>query len=155
MQELLSLQFHPTCLFLSLRICLLWLDIIDFIFVVLLFMMLLLNIFEKGFHLGKFFFSILKNSFPTWAFTLKEKGGLNHIIFLLLFLFSLFLVCPLLSFLLYFSSSLKPLLLSACSYELFPASKISWLHEISVIHLLIALGSSFKIFGGWFECLLM
>ena len=49
------------------------------------------------------------------VFTLKEKGGLNHVIFLLLFLFSLFLVCLLLSLLLYFSSSLKPLLLSACS----------------------------------------
>ena len=37
----------------------------------------------------------------------------------------------------------------------FAASKISWLHEISVILLLTALGSSFKIFGGWFQCLLM
>ena len=118
-------------------------------------MVLLLNIFENGFDLGKFFFSILKNNFPMLVFTLKEKGGLNHIIFLLLFLFSLFLVCHLLSLLFYFSSSLKPLLLSACSYVLFAASKISWLHEISVIHLLIALGRSFKIFGGKFECLLM
>ena len=118
-------------------------------------MVFLLNIFENGFDLGKFFFSILKNNFPMLVFTLKEKGGLNHIIFLLLFLFSLFLVCHLLSLLFYFSSSLKPLLLSACSYVLFAASKISWLHEISVIRLLIALGSSFKIFGGWFECLLM
>ena len=67
------------------------------------------------------------------VFTLKETGGLNHIIFLLVFLFSLLLVFPLLSLLLYFSSSLKPLLLIACSYVLLAASKISWLHEISVI----------------------
>ena len=118
-------------------------------------MVFLLNIFENGFDLGKFFFSILKNNLPMLVFTLKEKSGLNHVIFLLPFLFSLFLVCPLLSLLLYFRSSFKPLLHSACSYELFPVSKISWLHEISVIHLLIALGSYFKIFGGWFECLLM
>ena len=102
-------------------------------------MVFLLNIFENGFDLGKFFFSILKNNFPMLVFTLKEKGGLNQIIFLLLFLFSLFLVSPLLSLLLYFSSSLKPLLLSACSYVIFAASKIPWLHEISVIRLLIDL----------------
>ena len=118
-------------------------------------MVFLLNIFKNGFHLGKFFFSILKNNFPMVVFTLKEKDGLNHIIFLLLFLFSLFLVCLFLSLLLYFSSSLKRLLLRACSHVLFAASKISWLHETSVIHLLIALDRSFKIFGGWFECLLM
>ena len=118
-------------------------------------MVFLLNIFESGLYLGKFFFSILKNIFPMLIFTLKEKGGLNHIIFLLLFLCPLFLVFPLLSLLLYFSSSLKPLLLSASSYVLFVASKISWLHEISVICLLIVLGNSFKIFSEWFECLLM
>ena len=67
------------------------------------------------------------------VFTLKKTGGLNHIIFLLVFLFSLLQVFPLLSLLLYFSSSLKPILLIACSYVLFAASKISWLHEISVI----------------------
>ena len=117
-------------------------------------MVFLLNIFENGFDLGKFFFSILKNNLPMLVFTLKEKSGLNHVIFLLPFLFSLFLVCPLLSLLLYFSSLLKPLLLSACLYVLFVASKISWLHEISFICLLIALGSSFKIFG-CFECLLI
>ena len=117
-------------------------------------MVFLLNIFENGFDLGKFFFSNLKNNFPMLVFTLKEKGRLNHIIFLLLFL-SLFLVCPFPSLLLYFGSSLKPLLLSACSYVLFAESKIYWLHEISVIPLLIALGRSFKIFSGWFECLLI
>ena len=116
-------------------------------------MVFLLNIFENGFDLEKFFFSILKNNFPMLVFKFNEKGGLNHIIFLLLFLFSLFLVCPLLSLLLYFSYSLKPLLLRASSYVLFATSKISWLREISVICLLITLGSSFKIFGGWFDCL--
>ena len=118
-------------------------------------MVFLLNIFENGFDLEKFFFSILKNNFPVSVFTLKEKGGLKHIIFLLFFFFSLFVVCSSLSLLLYFSSSLKPLLRSACPYVLFAASKISWLHKISVIRLLIALGSSFKTFGGWFESLLM
>ena len=54
-------------------------------------MVFLLNVFENGFYLEKFFFSILKNNFPTLVFTLKEKGGFNHTIFLLLFLLSLFL----------------------------------------------------------------
>ena len=118
-------------------------------------MVFLLNIFKNGFHFMKFFFSILKSNFPVLVFTLKGKNGLNHIIFLLLFPFSLFLVCSLLSLLLYFSSSLKPLLHSSCLDVLFAVSKISWLHEISAIRLLIALGSCFEILGGWFECLLM
>ena len=118
-------------------------------------MVFLLNIFDNGFPLGKCFFSILKNNFPMLVFTLKEKSGLNHMIFLLLFLFSSFRVYSSPSLFLYFSSSLKPLLRSACSYVVFAASKIIWLHEISVIRLLTALGSSSKIFGGWFECLLM
>ena len=118
-------------------------------------MVFLLNIFDNGFALGKCFFSILKNNFPMLVFTLKEKGGLNHMIFLLLFLFSSFRVCSSPPLFLYYNSSLKPLLRSTCWYALFAASKISWLHEISVIRLLIALGSYFKIFGGWFECLLM
>ena len=99
-------------------------------------MVFLLNIFENEFDLGKFFFSILKNNFPVLVFTIKEKGGLKHIIFLLLFLFYLFLVCSSLS-LLYFSSSLKPLLHSACLYVLFAVSEISWLHEISVVYQLL------------------
>ena len=103
-------------------------------------MIFLLNIFENGCDLGKFFLSILKNNFPMLVFTLKEKGGSNHIIFLLLFLFSLFLVLPLPFLLLYLTSSLKPLLLSACLYVLFAASKISWLYEKSVIRLLFAFG---------------
>ena len=143
------------CLFLGVRICLLCLDIIDLIFLAqlkLIFMVFFLNILDDGFDLRKFFFSIFKNNFPMLIFTLKEKGGLNNIIFLILF--SLFLVCSLLPLFLYFNSSSKPLLCSACLYVLFPASKISWIHEIFVIRLLIALGSSFKVFGGWFECLL-
>ena len=118
-------------------------------------MVFLLNIFDNGFALGKCFFSILKNNFPILVFTLKEKGGLNHTIFLLLFLFSSFRVFSSPSLLLYFNSSLKPLFRSACSYVDFAASKISWLHEISAIRLLTDFGSSFKIFGGWFDCLLM
>ena len=118
-------------------------------------MVFLLNIFENRFDLGKFFFSILKKNFPMLVFTLKEKGGLNQIIFLLLFFFSLFLVCSLPSLSLDFSSLLNPLMFSACLYVLFAALKISWLHEISFICLFIALDTSFKIFGGWFECLLM
>ena len=99
-------------------------------------MVFLLNIFENEFDLGKFFFSILKNNFAVLVFTIKEKGGLKYIIFLLLFLFSLFLVCSSLS-LLYFSSSLKPLLHSACLYVLFAVSEISWLHEMSVVYQLL------------------
>ena len=38
-------------------------------------MVFLLNIFENGFDLGKFFFSILKNNVPMLVFTLKEKGA--------------------------------------------------------------------------------
>ena len=107
-------------------------------------MVFLLNIFDNGFALGKCFFSILKNNFPMLVFTLKEMGGLNHIIFLLLFLFSSFRVFSSPSLFLYFNSSLKPLLRGACAYVDFAASKISWLHEISVIRLLTAFGSLLK-----------
>ena len=113
-------------------------------------MVFLLNIFDNGFALGKCFFHILKMFFPMLVLTFKERGGLNHMIFLLLFR-----VCFSPSFFLYFNFSLKPLLCSACSHVVFAASKMSWLHEVSVIRLLIGLCSSFKIFGGWFECLLM
>ena len=94
-------------------------------------MVFLLNIFDNGLDLGKCFFSNLKNNFPMLVFTLKEKGGLNHMIFLLLLLFSLFRVCSLLSLFLYFNSSLKQLR-SASSYVVFAVSKISWLHRISI-----------------------
>ena len=145
------------CLFLGVRICLLCLDIIDLMFLAQLksiFMVFFLNNLDDGFDLRKFFFRIFKNNFPMLIFTLKGKGGLNNIIFLFLTLFSLFLVCSSLALFLYFNSSSKPLLCSACLYVLFLASKISWIHEIFVIRLLIALGSSFKVFCGWFECLL-
>ena len=111
-------------------------------------MVFLLNIFDNGFDLGKCFFSNLKNNFPMFVLTLKEKGGLNHMIFLLLLLFSSLRVCSSLSLFLYFNSLLKPLLRSASSYLVCAVSKRSWLHEISVIRLLIALGRSCKIFGG-------
>ena len=145
---------HPIWLFLGV--------IIDFMFFAqlwLIFMAFLLNIFDSAFALGKCFpilgFFSKKNNFPMLVFTLKEKGGLNYIIFFLLFPFSSFRVCPSLFLFLYFNSSLRLLLRSACLYVVFALSKISWLHEISAIGLLIALGSSFKIFGGWFKCLLM
>ena len=128
----MTVQLHPTCLFLGVRICLLCLDIINFMFLGKLksiFMVFLLNILDNGFDLRKFNFSILKNNCPMLVFTLKEKGGLNNIIFLLLILFSLFLVCSSLSLFLYFNSSSKPLLCSACLYVLFLASKISWIHD--------------------------
>ena len=105
-QQFLTLQLYPTCLFLSVRICLLWLDIINFIFLMqlkLIFIVFLLNIFDSRFHLEKRFFSILKNNFQMLVFTLNEKGGLNHMILLLLFLFSSFQVCPSLSFSLSYS----------------------------------------------------
>ena len=131
----------------------LWLDIISFIFLVqlkLIFIVFLLNIFDSRFDLENRFFSILKNNFQMLVFTLKETGGLNHMILLLVFLFSSFQVCPSLCFFfLYFKLSLKPLFRSASSYMLLAASKISWLHEISVIRLLINSGSFFKIVGGW------
>ena len=106
-QEFLTLQLHRTHLFLGVRICLLWLDIIDFIFLVqlqLIFIVFLLNIFDNEFILGKCFFSISKNNFSMFVFTLEEKGGLNHIIFLLLLLFSSFQVCSSLSLFLHFNS---------------------------------------------------
>ena len=149
------MQLHPTQFFLGARICLLCLDIINLMFfaqIKSIVMVFYLSILDDRFDLRKFFFSIFKNNFPMLIFTLKEKDGLNNIIFLILF--SLFLVCSLLPLFLYFNSSSKPLLCSACLYVLFPASKISWIHEIFGIRLLIALGSSFKVFGGWFECLL-
>ena len=139
------LKLVPTYLFLDVKICLLCLNIIDFT----------ISCFKNGFDLGKFFFRILKNNFPMLVFTLKGKGGLNHIIFLLLFLFSLFLVCSLLPLLLYFSSALKPLFLRASSYVLFVASKypgymkyLLFVYEFLWVVLL-------KKFSGWLECLLM
>ena len=139
------LKLVPTYLFLDVKICLLRLNIIDFT----------ISCFKNGFDLGKFFFRILKNNFPMLVFTLKGKGGLNHIIFLLLFLFSLFLVCSLLPLLLYFSSALKPLFLRASSYVLFAASKypgymkyLLFVYEFLWVVLL-------KKFSGWLECLLM
>ena len=89
-QEFLTLQLHSTCLFLGVRICFLWLDIIGFMFLVqlqLILIVFLLNIFDNRFALEKCFFSILKINFPMLVFTLKEKGRLNHMIFRLLFLF--------------------------------------------------------------------
>ena len=97
----------------------------------------------------------LKNNFPMLVFTFKEKDGLNHMNFLLVSLFSSFRVCWSVSLFLYFNSSLKPLLGSASLFVVFAVSKMSWLHEISGIHLLLALGRSFEIFGGWFDCLLI
>ena len=144
-KKFLILQFLPTCLFLDVRICLLCLNITD----------VTISCFKNRFELGKFFFRILKNNFPKLVFTLKEKGGLNYTIFLLLFLFSLFLVCSLLPLLLYFSSALKPLFLRASSYVLFAASKypgymkyLLFVYEFLWVVLL-------KKFSGWLECLLM
>ena len=151
----MTLQLHPACLFWGVRICLLWNDVINFMFPVelqLIFMVLLFNIFDNGFDLGKYFFSNLKNNFTMLVFTLKEKGALNHMIFLLLLLFPSFRVCSSLSLFLYFNSSLKPLLRSASSYVVFAVYPDYMKY---VIRLLIALSRSFKIFGGWFDCLLM
>ena len=124
------MQLHPTQFFLGARICLLCLDIINLMFfaqIKSIFMVFYLSILDDRFDLRKFFFSIFKNNFPMLIFTLKEKDGLNNIIFLILF--SLFLVCSLLPLFLYFNSSSKPLLCSACLYVLFLASKISWIHD--------------------------
>ena len=90
------MQLHPTQFFLGARICLLCLDIINLMFfaqIKSIFMVFYLSILDDRFDLRKFFFSIFKNNFPMLIFTLKEKGGLNNIIFLFLILFSLFLVC--------------------------------------------------------------
>ena len=102
------------------------------------------------FHWRSVFFSNFKNNFPLLVFIVKEKGILNHTIFLLLFLFSSFRVCSSLFFF-FFSSSLKLLLRSAFSNLVFAASKKFWFLEISVIHLLNTLGSSLKTFDSSFK----
>ena len=72
------------------------------------------------------------------AFTLKEKGGLNHTIFLLLFFFLILCIFFCLHI------SLKQLLRGAYPYVVLAASKIYWLQKISDIPLRIAFGCSSK-----------
>ena len=83
--------------------------------------------------------------------TFKEKGGLYHIIFLFHFFFfsfiniSLDLICE--------NVSVKPLLLNAFLYVSFALLNMFSPQEMSEICLLTDFASSFKILGGWFDCL--
>ena len=114
----------------------------------LIFTVFLLNIFDIGFVFGKFFLYILKNTFPTFVLTFKEKGGLYHIIFLFLFFFSSLLMLVRLSGLIYVNPPVKPLFFNAFSYVIFALLNTFSLQEMSEIHLFIALGSFFKMLGG-------
>ena len=52
----------------------------------------LLKILLRGLFGGKALSSKDRNSFPTFDFTLNEKGGLNHVTFFLLVFFLVFLL---------------------------------------------------------------
>ena len=83
----------------------------------------------RGFSFGKCLFTSLKNIFPTFVFTFKENGGLNHITFLLRFFFSE--VSQSAVFVLYVNLSLKPLFLSASASfkERFRGHKKEFTHK--------------------------
>ena len=79
-----------------------------------------------------------------FVLTFKEKGGLQHLIFLFLFLFA----SPLLIFrslgLLYENISVKPLLFNGFSNVSFALLKTFSSQEMSYIHFVIDFGSSLK-----------
>ena len=79
-QDFLTLQLYPTFLFLGVRICLLWLDIIDFMFLVhlqLIFMVFFLNTFDNGSAIEKCFFQHLEKQFSNVGFSTQKKGWIK------------------------------------------------------------------------------
>ena len=115
--------------------------------------MFLLKVLYRGFSFEKCLFTSLKNIFPTFVFTFKENGGLNHITFLLRFFFSE--VSQSAVFVLYVNLSLKQLFLSSYEYVGIELQKMFSLDEISDIRLAIDFGSCFRTIGGWLDFLLM
>ena len=85
--------------------------------------------------------------------TFKEKGGLFHIIFPFLFFFASLLLIFWSLDLIYENVSVKPLLFNAVSYVSFALVNTFSSQGMSEIRLFIDFGSSFKILGGWFDCL--
>ena len=99
--------------------------------------------------LGKCFLTKFRNTFLILAFMLRLDGGLNHSILRCLFLLFVF------SLVSYFISALYPLSLRAFSYNGLGLLNSSSLYERSDKRLLIILGRSFMMFGGWFDLALM
>ena len=115
-QQFSTLQLHSVCLMLGVRSCLLWLDIIDFKFLEelkLILIVFLLNTFDNMFAFRKLFLHF-KSIFPMLVPTFKQKGELNHIIYVYFLLFTSFLICFLLQLFLYIISLSKPPLRSNC-----------------------------------------
>ena len=73
--------------------------------------------------------------------TLLEKGGLNHIIFLLIV------------GAIKLNASPKPLSFKASLYGFIDSSKISLLENVSDIRFSIDFGNCLRMLGGWLECL--
>ena len=113
----------------------------------------LLKILRRGFSFRKSLFTSLKNIFPTFVFKFNEHGGLNHITFLLLFLFSE--VSQSAVFVLYVNLSLKPLFPNASEHIGIQLQKMFSSDEMSDIRLTIDFGSCFRTTGAWLDFLLM
>ena len=129
-------------------------ELIFFMQLQLIFTVFLLKILCRIWLAGKCFFSNFRNTLPTLIFTIFELSGLNQMIFLLCFLPSLFSsYCT--SSGKYLSSSVKPFFFSTLLLILTDLLNISSLDKISDICLGIDFSTCFKIFGGWFEFILM
>ena len=105
--------------------------------------MFLLKILFKLLPLGQCFLMSFKNILPTIVLTLRQYGGLNHIILRLrvfLFVLVVFGINVMLSW--------KALFLSASEYIGIESLKTTSLEEMSEIRLAIALGISLIIAGG-------
>ena len=102
--------------------------------------MFLLKILFKLLPLGKCFLMSFKNILPTFVLTLRQYGGLNHMILRLhvFFLFALVLVVIGIKVTLPW----KPCFLSASEYIGIDSIKTTSLEEMSEIRLAIALGIS-------------
>ena len=108
--------------------------------------MFLLKILFKLLPLGQCFLMSFKNILPTFVLTLRQYGGLNHMILRLhvFFLFALVLVVIGINATL----SWKPYFLSASEYIGIDSIKTTSLEEMSEIRLAIALGISLIIVRG-------
>ena len=150
----MSLQLQPYCWGFGCNICLLWPDIIDFTFLVqtITNFYCILNIFDRGLAFGKFFLNILKNNFSMLVLTFKQKRMVvpYNFAFSLAFCFSVIdILITIFSIWKRFSKT------TVIQYFLvsFALSNTFLSQEISEICLFIDFGSSFKILGGWFDCL--
>ena len=107
--------------------------------------MFLLKILFKLLPLRKCFLMSFKNILLTFLLTLRQYGGLNHMILHLRVFF--FFVLVLVVFGINVMLSWKPLFLGASEYIGIDLWKTIWLEEMSEIRLGIALGISLIIVG--------